>query len=524
MFRKNTSHAQENLFSMSDLLSPKLAKELRESEEYKFYELIFCNIKEEDFAELYSEKDSRPNAPINCMVSALLYQNKRMLSYDQLRNQIKFNLLVRTAIGLQTLDEIPFSITTLFNFQNRVISHYVKTGNNLFEKSFDHLTEGQLEELKIKADIQRSDSLQAASNIRKYTRLQLLTEMLVRIWRILSDEDKERYEKLFERYTRKTSGQYIYKLRPDEIEGELEEISKVYYEISEKILPAYRDKEIFRVFERVYAENFRITSEKIEVRPSSEMTSNVLQSPDDLKATYREKQGKEYRGQTINVFETCNPENVVDLLTDISVHANNVEDSTAISKRFDKLKEKTPEIEEIHIDGAFTSVDNDKICERLKIIQVQSAIKGTAAEVPMKIEPDGEDGYYVSCPCQRVHAELAKKRYKAEFSLEVCSKCPLAEKCKTLKFKEVRTHYFTKENYLRQLRIANRELIPVERRTLRSNVEATVYEFIRKMINKKLKVRGAVKTEIFAFITGININFGRIYRYLVKQDIKCEYA
>ncbi len=140
MFKPNTEHSQTNIFGFSNFISANMLKELRESEQQKFYELIFCNIKEEDFACLYSDVDSRPNTPINCMVSALLLQNKQRLCYEGLFDSIKFNLLTKIALGLQTLDELPFSEATIFNFQNRLASHFIDTGENLLEKAFDHLT------------------------------------------------------------------------------------------------------------------------------------------------------------------------------------------------------------------------------------------------------------------------------------------------------------------------------------------------------------------------------------------------
>lgn len=76
MFRKNTKHMQANIFGFTNIVSPKMAKELQASEEQKFYDLIFCNIKEEDFACLYSETDSRPNVAVNCLVSALILQHR----------------------------------------------------------------------------------------------------------------------------------------------------------------------------------------------------------------------------------------------------------------------------------------------------------------------------------------------------------------------------------------------------------------------------------------------------------------
>jgi len=66
----------------------------------------------------------------------------------------------------------------------------------------------------------------------------------------------------------------------------------------------------------------------------------------------------------------------------------------------------------------------------------------------------------------------------------------------------------------------NIQKIPKGRRSLRTNVEATVSEFTRKMNNRKLKVRGYFKAAIFAFAVGISVNFGRIYRYLKAKGVE----
>ena len=61
MFKKNTKHTQTNLFVFASNVSSGVAKAIQESEEQKFYELIFYKIKEEDFACLYSKTDSHPS-------------------------------------------------------------------------------------------------------------------------------------------------------------------------------------------------------------------------------------------------------------------------------------------------------------------------------------------------------------------------------------------------------------------------------------------------------------------------------
>jgi hypothetical protein len=55
--------------------------------------------------------------------------------------------LVKTALGLKSIVEIPFTEATMFNFLSRLNNHFVTTGENLLEIVFDTLTEGQINEL-----------------------------------------------------------------------------------------------------------------------------------------------------------------------------------------------------------------------------------------------------------------------------------------------------------------------------------------------------------------------------------------
>jgi hypothetical protein len=517
MFKKNTKHTQSDMFGLFNTLPERMKKKIEKSEEYTFYRLIFCNIKEYIFSVLYSDTKSRPNAPINAMVSSLTLMHRYNWTYEELFKNIEFNILTKIALGLDSIEEMPFCPATIFNFQNRLSKHFVETGENLLEKVFDHLTEKQLKTLKIKTNIQRTDSFAAASNIRNYTRLQLLVELLLRIWRVLSDEDKKRFKEQFEPYVNKTSGQYIYSLQASDIPHEIEKIAKLYYWIDQDLKSSYADCDIFKTFERVYAEQFTVVQQKVEIKPPEQIPSSSVQSPDDLDATYRNKDGKNLRGQSINVVETAHPENPLNLITDVSVHPVNKDDSKVLGERLDTLKEKTPELEELHFDGAYGSSDNDKKCEKNGITAVQTAVRGPKPAVEMTIEKVSETAYTVSCPQQMVTSAPTRKRHKAVFNLALCKLCPLQRTCPTIKRKKDRVLYFTHDYYLALKRQKVIDSLPEERRKLRSNVEATVNEFACKMPKRKLKVRGAFKASIFAFSVAMSVNFGRIFR-LIQVD------
>lgn len=517
MFKKNAKHLQKNLFGLTNSLPESMQKDIEQSSQYHFYNLIFCNIPEDIFAKLYSDKKSRPTAPINVMVASLILMQRNRWTSDQLFDSIKFNILTKVALGLDRIDDIPFCAASIFNFQNRLNKYFIEYGENLLEYVFDQLTEKQLTKLKLKTNIQRTDSFLVASNIRKYSRLQLLVEMIIRIHRVLSDEDKQRFQKKFQPYVSNTSGQFIYRLKASDLPHELDKIGQLYLGSYQNLYPQYADDEVFSVFERVYTEQFTIVEDKITVKSPDQIHSGTVQSPDDLDATFRDKNGQQSRGQSINVTEIAHPTNAINLLTDIAVNPNNVDDGKILGKRIDKLKRKTADLDELHFDGTYGNSDNDKKFEQYHISPIQTAIRGNRSAVAIEMEPLSATEYKVSCPQQTVTSKVARKRHKAQVDINICQQCSHMRLCPVIKMKTHYAFYFTHEDYLSRRRQYRINEIPKERRQLRNNIEATVNEFVGKMPRKKVKVRGAFKTAVFTYSVAIAINFGRIYRLMLHD-------
>lgn len=521
MFKANN---QPELFSFENELNKKQRDLLKGSKEKWFYHLIFRGINEMDFRALYSAKASRPNAPVNILVSALILKELKSLSYDELMESVMFDLRFKIALGLSDIGEVPFSRATLFNFQNRLLEYQQQTGLNLIERVFDNLSAEQIKKLSVKADIQRSDSTLVSSNIKKYSRLQLLIEVLTRLDKILEEKDRQFIAEQLQPYLKKGTDKYIYGLKANQLPHELEKLGKVYYRVFEWMgkKKQYHDKQEFINFNRVYKEHFVVVENDASPKPMEELTSSMLQSPDDPEATYRQKNGQHNKGFTINGTETANPENTVQLITDISVTANNLDDSQILNGRLDKIKKKNPKLNEIHTDGGYGSEDNDKKFEELEINQITTAVRGRESEIEKKIEQTSvsPDVYTVECPFQKVESAPTNKRHKVHFDMDICRQCPLNEKCRI--FKNKGRYYFTHEDYLQNRRNRNIMNIPPERRKIRPNVEALMNEFKIRTPGGKLKVKGLFKATLFAFNSGIAINFGRIYRYIAQNGLKDE--
>jgi hypothetical protein len=406
VFRPNETHRQQDIFGLETQLSPDLRKRLHGSKEYAFYKEVFCRIPEALFAELYDEDPaSRPNAPINVLVGAMILQHLRDWTFEELLDRVAFDLKVRAALGLWSLAEEPFCRATLFNFQKRLREHMGRTGQDKFQAVFDRLSQEDLERFGLKSQVQRCDSTQMGSNIRDYTRIELLVEVVLRMWRVLGEADQAQHEERFAAFVKaKTSGQFLYRLRRSEIDTALERLGELYAWMVEALEADYGSTEIYRIGARVFAEHFTRVEEKIAVRAAEQMSSDSLQSPDDPDATYRKKDDESFHGFVLHATETADPQNQLQLVTDVAVAPNNQEDSRILHERLPAMHEKTPALCELHTDAGYGSEDNDLREAELGIAAVQTAIRGRVAQAPMQIDRDEAGLLQIRCAAGPVSA------------------------------------------------------------------------------------------------------------------------
>jgi hypothetical protein len=526
VFRPSETHRQQDIFGIEAQLSPEVRQRLRESKEYAFYKEIFCQIPEGLFADLYADASaSRPNAPVNVLVGAMILQHVNDWTFEELLDRVTFDLKVRAALGLWSLDEAAFCRATLFNFQKRLRDHMAATGQDKFQAVFDRLSEEQLKRFGLRSTTQRCDSTQVGSNIRDYTRVELLVEVVLRMWRVLSKAHQEEHAERFGAYVEaKTSGQFLHRLRRSGIDQALEQLGELFAWMSDALEAGYGSTEIHRVVRRVFAEQFTRAEEKIAVRPAKEIGSGALQSPDDPDATFHKKEDAEYKGYAVHVAETADPENALQLITDVAVAPNNRADSRILHERLPEMHRKTPDLRELHTDAGYPSEDNDRLQAELGIVAVQTAIRGRMAQAPIEIERDEAGLLHIRCAAgYRVTGQSTPMHYKAEFTAASCGGCPFAAVCLGQRRTHGgRTHYFTEADVVKQARHRRLKTLPEERRTLRANVEATMKQFKAPCRNGKLRTRGLGAMSRYAFLRAIAINFGRIYRHLRRVSTNLE--
>ena len=98
-----------------------------------FAEHIFPKIDEAPFSVLYSQKDSRPNTPVNIQLGALILKEFTGLSDEAMVEALMFDVRFRYALHTTSMTEQPLSDRTLGRFRERCHSYEVSTGIDLIQ-------------------------------------------------------------------------------------------------------------------------------------------------------------------------------------------------------------------------------------------------------------------------------------------------------------------------------------------------------------------------------------------------------
>jgi hypothetical protein len=535
LFRKNDQHLQWPLISDLDALPLKLKDRLESSWAGTFYREVFVRLDEEPFAVLYSTEASRPNIPINVLVGLETLKAGFGWSDEEMYENFCFNLQVRYALGCRKLDEGHFELRTVYNFRRRLSEHMQETGQELLAQAFEQVTDEQVAAFSVQTNKLRMDSTQVASNIRQFSRLQLLVEVLQRVHRDLTEADQQQYDGDFEPYLKGSSGQYVYQIKPGAYTSHLAQIGQVMSRLITELAPAYGQQPSYQMLVRVFNEHFIIAARETEdddndqfrPRQGDELSADSLQSPDDWIATYRQKRDETFTGYVANLAETCHPDNPFQLILDLQTEPNTTDDAQMLAEGLTALKKRT-DLDEMHTDGGYSSPEVDRVMRQEQVEQIQTAIRGRQPD-PTKLnlddyqwelDPDGQPLALTAPNGQRTEVEPGRKpdRYIARFNQAPDSSPPTTSDSASAKPPPPPVLYFTRQEVelaLRRQRSAQAKTVGCN---LRAAVEATVGALKRPFSNDKLPVRGRFRVNSMLIGSALMVNLRRIHRYQTAKD------
>lgn len=526
MYKKNTAHQQPALISAIQDLPEKQRARLEQSWAGTFYREFFCRIDEAKFSVLVSAQPSRPNIPVNVLVGLEAIKAGFGWSDEELYEACLYNLQVRYALGYDRLGDGEFEIRTLYYFRQRLSEYNLQQGINLLEKAFEHITDQQIVELKIRTGHQRMDSTQIASNILDASRLHLLVESIQRLHRLLQPEDPERLRAWFAPFMQDTAGHYAYRVKGKVArQAHLEKIGQTLFAMLAEMQPVYEKHAVYAGVERLFKEHFHVSQGAVRSKENQELPAGSLQSLDDLEASYRTKGIQHYKGYVANLAETCDPENELQLITKVQLASNHVADSQLLKEALPNLKART-QLETLITDGAYPSETHDQELRDHKVHIIQTGIRGNKPDpkrfnlTDFQIE-QAQNGNPTCVTCPHDQSALASRGktsgWFARFSAEACATCPfqLNQQCRA-RPQQRDPRYFI-DFTLQEFRIAQRRKDYIAQKhnehNLRAAVEATVRSLKHPFPAGKLPVRGKFRMACVMIASAMLVNVRRIWKY-----------
>jgi len=510
MFRATSKVRQISaITSTENFLNDRSLKAYQDSKAWHnlFFKYVTLHIDEDLFRPLFSEDNGAPNVSIRLMVGMLILREMFGWSYSEQFSNCMFNLQVRAALGLHNIDDPLPAESTFFLFISRMVDYEEAGNGNLMEKVFEQLTEYQIKEFDVNGSKVRMDSKIISSNIKWYNRYELVHETL----RLAYISAKEQIDKILTepdvcilKEILVTDSRHVtYHNKKSVIDSKFLRLGSIIETILNNIqAPSTESIEILR---QVFYQQYKVVDCKATPIDDNDLSPKNIQSPHDVECNYHKKNDKAVKGYTFNITETCNPNNMLNLITNVMVAPAGTPDQDHLQPAIEKTEKLTKEnIETINVDGAYHSVPNQEICKEKGIDLVLSKMGGQASEYDL-VKDENNNLTVTYLPTNTIiPAEKVKKRNS--YDKPTWKIINPQGKVRKFELKDVNNCELRKK-------IASRTL---EEKYLRNNVESTIHHFGYHCYDDKTRYRGLLKHITMANTICIGINLKRISGFYKK--------
>ncbi|NWF91133.1 MAG: transposase [Ignavibacteriaceae bacterium] len=504
MFRKSNKEPQLDLFgSFSNILDGRSFDQYSDAHHWhnQFRTEIVSRVDESIFKVLFSETMGAPNASVSVLIGMMCLKEGFGWSDAQLFEQCRFNLLVRSALGLFNLNDSVPTESTYYLFRQRIYEYQRHGGEDLLQRSFVSITRQQVKEYNVNGRRIRMDSKLIGSNIAYFSRYEIIHHSLIAFYKSLTRRQRallrvQDVTQLSE-LASEEPGKTMYYSSQEEIKTRMESLGLLLYQLIR--IFAGQESESYRLLVRVFQEQYRVVEEeKVLLRPKEEIASDSLQSPHDPDSAYRHKQDQKIKGYTVNLTETISQDSL-NLITNVLVEKANVSDVEFVQPAIEQSITVTDQpVETVYVDGGYQSPDNDEFCQNIDM--VYTGLQGTTSRYDLEMTPEGllvtdtQTGQFY-------RGRLAKKIKTSKEDRWVID---------TDKARVYFSQQAIRASHLRR-EVQRRSK---EERNQRNNIEATIFQLGYHLGNNKSKYRGLIKHKIWAICRSLWINLVRITNFL----------
>ena len=528
-FRENPAHQMNLLDDRFTSQSERTQKIILRSWAKPFAEHIFPKINEQRFAPLYSDNSSsRPNTPVNILVSLMLIQEMFQLTDDDIVVAVTCDIRFQYAIHTTSLLEQPISDRSLSRFRERNCLYFQKTGKDLIQEEIESLALVMCNVLDVNSSIFRMDSIMVEANCRKMSRMETLYTAIQKVVKNITIKEGVALPDNFTHYCETSDHNDLFyhskaTSTTDKLERLIEDTSTLLtYATTYGQLPKVIDS--FGILATIFNQQTEISNGNRVWKNGKDCLPNQIQNPADTDATYREKQG-DHIGYVGNMLETVDPNGKIIIVTDYQ--KNSYSDVQFCKDALDKLGEQEQPAKLI-TDGAYGSDEARKKASKLNIELITTNLVGKKTDSCKGQFVMNEDMNTIThCPMGQSPEKCSYwdhegGTFRLTMEKEKCQDCPLRDRCGIKFQKRVATIQILK-NTIHLARYKLLLLTPEYKAyaRIRNGVEAIPSLLRRKYRVDCIPVHGLVRTKLRFFMKIGAINVKRMIKSL---EIKAKLA
>ena len=521
MFKKSDKHKQLDAFSspIEYLKDSSMNYYLKnDSWHNQFREQVVMRVDESLFSVLYSNGKGAPNVSIRVLIGMMILKEGQGWSDEQLFESSNYNLLVRSALGLMTLEDAVPVASTYYLFRRNLVEYAKEHEEDLFKKCQAQITKSQILEFNVSGKQVRMDSKLIGSNIAWYTRYELIHETL-RLF--IAERQEFIYKKslskeeflLIRNIEGETGNKVVYRSTKVEIDQQFIALGLLMY----RFINLFKSNPYgqYQTIKMVFEQQFSVSKEKLVLPLENEkISSKSIQSPHDTDCHYRNKDGNKVKGYSANVTETCDQPKedeqdkpVLNLITDTQVEVVSTSDCDFLKQALSQSQEILPNnIEKAYTDGAYNSVGNQDYCQDNFIDLLLTGMQGGKPRYEVSLDSQDQNRLIVidNITGNQIESQQINAR-----------KDPTLKKWR-IKTDEGKYRYFNLETLRASILRKKLKEIPIEETNIRCNVEATIFQLGYHYSNDKSNYRTLAKHKLWAYSRSLWINFVRILKYVTQ--------
>lgn len=520
-------YQQISLFDSLGFLSERKQKILEKSWAKPFSDIIFSNIDEMIFAPLYSDKrNSRPNAPVNVIVGALILKELNGLTDDEIIEECEFDFRYQYALHTTSYENQPLSDRTFSRFRERNAAYELTTGKDLIHDCIVALSENIRKYMDISPAIKRMDSLMIEANIRKMGRLELLYTCLANLVHEIAKDGRSDLLEGLDNYKKPDNrNQVIYHDSKTPQEIKIQKIIDDAVGLLPKCKEDYEATTDYQLLERAINEQTKNDKGKRILKTKEDaMPSDILQNPSDPDATYRFKAGKSHKGYSANIVEAVDAKGSV--VTDYQYDVNIRSDASFVKEYIENAANSEESVMLI-TDGAYAGEENTKLASGKNIRLMTTGLLGRKPrEILGEFQVNGAGTQITGCPAGNKPKSSSYIKQtdsmRASFYRHQCEGCPYQNQCNPA-IKE-RTAVVMVPLKSRRRILESSEIWNDATRAwigrIRNGVETVPAVIRNKYLVDQMPVRGKLRTKQFFGFKVAALNITKLIRY-TKGKLKC---